>query len=159
MTVPMLTVTTNETEVAVDTLNDLGKGMLSGLGYGAIGLVLLAVGYKVIDALLPGDLGTQIYTERNANAALVVAAGLVALGAIVTTAIVTSDEEFGRGAANAAGYGLLGVVLLAVAFVVMDRLTPGKLGVICTSEERHPAVYVTMATLLTVGAIVSAAIS
>ena len=143
----------------MDDLNDLVNGLLSGLGYGAIGLVLLALGYKVLDALLPGDLGTQIYTERNTNAALVVAAGLVALGAIVTTAIVTSDEDFSTGAANAGGYGLLGVVLLALAFVVMDKLTPGKLGVICTEQERHPAIYVTMATLLTVGAIVSAAIS
>ena len=143
----------------MDDLNDLVNGLLSGLGYGAIGLVLLAVGYKVIDALLPGDLGSQIYTERNTNAALVVAAGLVALGAIVTTAIVTSDDDFSTGAANAAGYGLLGVVLLSLAFVVMDKLTPGKLGVICTATERHPAIYVTMATLLTVGAIVAAAIS
>ena len=143
----------------MDVLSDMAYGMVSGLGYAAIGLVLLAVGYKVIDALLPGDLNAQIYSERNSNAALVVSSALIALGAIVTTAIATSDEEFGRGAANAAGYGLLGVVLLALAFVVMDRLTPGKLGIICTSAERHPAVYVTMATLLTVGAIVAAAIS
>lgn len=75
----------------------------------------------------------QIYTERNTNAALVVAAGLVAVGTIVTTAIVTSHDESWRGIANTAGCGLLGVVLLAAAFVVMDRLTPGKLGAICTS--------------------------
>lgn len=143
----------------MDGLNDVVEGMLSGLGYCAIGLVLLAVGYKVLDALLPGDLSSQIYTERNTNAALVVAAGLFALGAIVTTAIVSSHEEIGRGAVDAAAYGLLGVVLLALTFVIMDRLTPGDLGVMCTSEERQPAVYVTVATLLTVGAIVAAAIS
>lgn len=143
----------------MDVLTDLVKGLLSGIGYAAVGLVLLAVGYKVLDALLPGHLSVQIYRERNVNAALVVSSGLIALGSIVTTAIVTSDEAFGRGVANAAGYGLLGVVLLAFTFVVMDRLTPGNLGVICTSSERHPAVYVTVATLLTVGAIVAAAIS
>lgn len=143
----------------MDVLSDLAKGLLSGIGYAAVGLVLLAVGYKVLDALLPGNLSAQIYAERNVNAALVAAAALLALGSIVTTAIVTSDEEFGRGVANAAGYGLLGVVLLAFTFVVMDRLTPGNLGVICTSSERHPAVYVTVATLLTVSAIVAAAIS
>ena len=83
----------------MDDLSDLVEGMLSGLGYCAIGLVLLAVGYKVLDALLPGDLSTQIYTERNTNAALVVAAGLIALGTIVTTAIVTSArrDRPGRG--------------------------------------------------------------
>ncbi len=143
----------------MDVLSDLVEGMLSGLAFAAIGLVLLVVGYKVLDALLPGDLSAQIYTERNINAALVVAASVVALGAIVTTAIVTSDDEIGRGVANTAGYGLLGVILLALSFVVMDRLTPGSLGVICTSSERHPAVYVTVAGMLTVGAIMSAAIS
>ncbi len=143
----------------MDDLKDLAEGMLSGLGYGLVGMLLLAVGYKVLDVLLPGDLGKLIYTDRNRNAALVVASALIAVGTIVTTAIVTSDDDFSTGAANAAGYGLLGVVLLALAFVVMDKLTPGKLGVICTATERHPAIYVTMATLLTVGAIVAAAIS
>lgn len=143
----------------MDDLTDLVQGMLSGLGYGVIGLALLALGYKVLDALLPGNLSVLIYKERNTNAALVVAAGLVALGAIVTTAIVTSDDKFVTGVASAAGYGMLGVTLLVFTFVVMDRLTPGDLGVICTSTERHPAVYVTIATLLTVGAIVAAAIS
>ena len=143
----------------MDVLTDLVKGMVSGLGYGVVGLALLAVGYKVLDALLPGDLGVLIYTERNTNAALVVASGLVSLGSIVTTAIVTSHDELGRGIASATGYGLLGVVLLALTFVVMDRLTPGDLGVICTSPQPHPAVYVTVATLLTVGAVVAAAIS
>lgn len=143
----------------MDELTDLANGMLAALGYAAIGLVLLVVGYRVLDALLPGDLGRQIYTERNTNAALVVASGLIALGTIVTTAIATSDDEFGRGASNAGGYGLLGVVLLALVFVAMDRLTPGKLGDICTSTDHHPAVYVIVATMLTMGAIVAAAIS
>lgn len=143
----------------MDVLTDLVKGMLSALGYAAVGLVLLAVGYKVLDALLPGDLSVQIYAERNVNAALVVASSLVALASIVTTAIVTSHDEFARGVAYAAGYGLLGIVLLAFTFVVMDRLTPGNLGVICTSSQHHPAVYVTMATLLAVGVIVAGAIS
>lgn len=143
----------------MDDLKDLAEGMLSGLGYGLVGMLLLAVGYKVLDVLLPGDLGKLIYTDRNRNAALVVASALIAVGTIVTTAIVTSDDEFLRGLGNTAGYGLLGVVMLAVAFVLADRLTPGELGTICTDPEPHPAVYVTVASHLAVGAILAAAIS
>ena len=140
-------------------MSDLAEGLLSGVGYGLVGMVLLVVGYRVLDALIPGDLRGLIYTERNTNAALVVSSALIALAAILTTAIVTSDDRFVEGIADTVGYGLLGVAMLALAFVVADRLTPGNLGVICTDEERHPAVYVTVASHLAVGAIVAAAIS
>ena len=143
----------------MDELRDLAEGMLSGVGYAVVGMILLAVGYRVLDALLPGDLGVLIYTERNTNAALVVSSALVALATIVTTAIVTSDDRIVDGIGSAVGYGLLGVVMLALSFVLADRLTPGQLGVICTDTERHPAVYVTVASHLAVGAIVAAAIS
>ena len=140
-------------------MTDLAEGLLSGLAYGGAGLLLLLFGYLVLDVLTPGRLTELIYTDRNVNAALVVASGLVALAAIITTAILTSDDKFTTGISNAIGYGLLGVLLQAVSFVVVDRLTPGKLGVICTDVDRHPAVFVTMAAHLAVGAIVAAAIS
>ncbi len=143
----------------MDDLKDVAEGMLSGLGYGLVGMLLLAVGYKVLDVLLPGDLGQLIFTDRNRNAALVAASAMVAVATIVTTAILTSDDEFVRGLGNTAGYGLLGVAMLAVAFVLADRLTPGVLGVICTDPDPHPAVYVTVASHLAVGAILAAAIS
>lgn len=138
----------------IDVMEEMG----SGLAYGLVGLVLLAVGYRVIDMLTPGDIGRAIYTDRNSNAALVVSSGLIAIGAIVTTAIVTSHDDFTRGIVSAIGYGALGVFLLALSFVVVDRLTPGKLGVICMDDALHPAVFVTMASQLALGAIVSAAI-
>lgn len=143
----------------MEELRDLAGGLLSGVGYAVVGMLLLALGYRVLDALLPGDLGAQIYTDRNTNAALVVSSMLLAVATIVATAILTSDDELGRGLLDAAGYGLLGIVLLAASFVLADRLTPGSLGVICTDAQPHPAVYVTVASHLAVGAIVAAAIS
>ena len=140
-------------------MTDLAEGVLTGLAYGVAGIVLLLLGYVVIDVLTPGNLRQLIYTERNTNAALVLASGLIAIAAIVTTAIVTSADEFKDGIASALGYGFLGVVLLGVSFVLIDKLTPGKLGVICTDPEGHPAVFVTVASHLALGAIVAAAIS
>lgn len=140
-------------------MDELAAGLLSGCAYAAIGVVLLLLGYVVLDVLTPGHLSALIYEQRNANAALVLASGLVAIAAIVTTATVTSEDRFRDGIVSTGAYGLLGVAMLGVSFVLLDKLTPGKLGVICTDVERHPAVYVTVATHLAVGAIVAAAIS
>jgi uncharacterized membrane protein YjfL (UPF0719 family) len=143
----------------MDFANDLAFDVLAGLAYGAVGLVLLAVGYRAIDLLTPGRLSDLIYRDRNWNASAVVASGLVAIATIVVTAIVTSHDDLDQGLAYAGAFGVLGVVLLVISFVVVDRLTPGELGAIVCDQARHPAVVVTVANHLAVGAIVAAAIS
>ncbi len=50
-------------------------------------------------------------------------------------------------------------LLLALAFVVVDAITPGKLGDTVTGEGEQPAALMTAAAMLSVGAIVAAAIS
>lgn len=140
-------------------LNDLATGVLAALAYAAVGIVLLVLGFVALDLVTPGRLRALIYDQRNTNAALVLASGLVAIAAIVTTAILTSADDLGTGLVNAACYGVLGVVLLALSFLLVDRLTPGDLGAIVTQDRLHPAVFVTVAMHLSVGAIVAAAIS
>ena len=85
----------------MDFLNDLAFDLLSGLAYGALGLVLLALGYGAIDLLTPGRLSDLIYRERNWNAAAVVASGLVAIATINVTAIITSHDDLDKGLAYA----------------------------------------------------------
>ena len=143
----------------MDLLTDLATGLLSGLGYAAIGVFLLALGFKVIDWITPGDLNDLVYTQRNRNAALLAASGLLGIGFIIVTAILTSEDSFTRGVADAAGYGLLGIILLAVSFKVVDLITPGDLGIICTDVEPHPAVWVIAVNHLVTGAVLAAAIS
>lgn len=143
----------------MDFLNDLAFDLLAGLAYGAVGLVLLALGYVAIDLLTPGRLSDLIYRDRNWNAALVVGSGLVAIATIQVTAIVTSHDDLDKGLAYSGSFGVLGVILLVISFVILDRLTPGDLGEIVCDRERHPAVVVTVANHIAVGAIVAAAIS
>ena len=143
----------------MDLMTDLAGGLLSGLGYAAIGVALLALGFKVIDWITPGHLGELVYDQRNGNAALLASSGLLGIGFIIVTAILTSEDDFTRGVADAAGYGLLGIALLAVSFKVIDALTPGDLGIICTDAEPHPAVWVTAVTHVVMGAVLAAAIS
>lgn len=140
-------------------LADLGYGLAAGLAYGLLGTALMALGFLLVDALTPGRLGTLIWTERNRNAALVLASGLLGIGAIVTTAILTSEDGLGPGLASTLGYGVLGLLLMALSFFVVDALTPGRLGAILVDEHPHPAAWVTATSHVAVAAIVAAAIS
>ena len=73
--------------------------------------------------------------------------------------IVRSADELGRGLLEAGFYGLIGVALLALSFKVLDALTPGHLGTIVTDPQGTPAVYVTAAFQIALGAILAAAVS
>ncbi len=144
--------------IAID-VGDLFTELGQIAGWGVLGIVLLAIGYGVIDLLTPGNLGELIYTQHNRNAAVVLASGLIAIGTVVTTSIVASLDGFGDGIISASAFGLLGIALLAVSFLVLDQLTPGDLGAIVTDAENNPAAWVVAANHIALGAILAAAIS
>jgi uncharacterized membrane protein YjfL (UPF0719 family) len=144
----------------MDYFSDLAEEVVACLLYGLVGIALLALGFRVIDMLTPGHLGRQLADDRNRNAGVIVASGLLAIGIIVTSAIAAAEGSLLRGLGQAAAYGVIGIVLLAIAYGVIDLMTPGRLGDSVMGEEGHePLVYVTAAALLSVGAVVAAAIS
>lgn len=143
----------------MDLLNDLVGGVLATLAYAAVGAAVLALGYVVLDAITPGNLRHLVYSDHNGNAAVLAGANVLSLGGIVVVAMVTADDELGRGLLQAGVYGVLGVALLALSFKVLDLLTPGDLGQICTDPQGTPAVYVTAAFQIALGAVLAAAIS
>lgn len=134
---------------------DLG----SALAYGGLGILLLVIGYYVIDLLTPGNLGREIVEERSANAAIIVAAGLLAIGAVVTSAITASiDDSLLEGLGQAAGYGLGGIVLQALGFLAVELITPGRLGQVIHERTLAPVAVVLAAFSIALGAILSASI-
>ena len=140
-------------------MNDIVHGLGAAAAFGGVGVVLLLLGVGLVDLLTPGKLGRQIWVERNRNAAVVLSSALLGIGGIVFTAILYTYEEFGKGLASTALFGLLGLVLMAIAFWAVDLLTPGKLGAILVDPEPHPAVWVTASCNLAVAAIVAASIA
>ena len=141
-------------------IQDLAYDALAGLLYVVVGIVLMVAVFAVIDLLTPGRLGDLIVNHRRRDVGIVAASAMLAVGAIVTSAILASDGDLGRGLAETAAFGAVGIALLALAFAAVDRITPGSLGEILTDEHEDPAVaYVTAASLLGVGAIIAAAIS
>ncbi|MCK8678297.1 MULTISPECIES: DUF350 domain-containing protein [Streptomyces] len=140
-------------------MSDIVNGLGRATAYGALGVVLLILGIFLVDALTPGKLGRQIWQERNRNAALLLSSALLGIGGIVFTSIWTTYDDFGKGLVSTAAFGVLGLLLMALAFLVVDLLTPGKLGATLVEQEPHPAVWVTASCNLAVAAIVSASIA
>ena len=137
--------------------------MLASIGYAVaytgVGIALLVVGYYVLDLLTPGHLGRHIYESRSANAAVTLAAGFIGQGMIIFATIWTNATSgFGLALWYTVVFGLLGIVLQAVAFVVLDLITPGKLGEHLTQPTFNPACLVSAAVELAVAVIIVASI-
>lgn len=131
------------------------------VSYGVLGVALLALGFVVVDVLTPGRLGHVIWTEGGRGGAVVLAAKLLGVGAIVTTAIATSSDDLAEGLLGTAVFALIGLALSVVAFFILDWITPGKLGetLLSGGSTPHASCWVVAATDLATAAIVSAAIS
>jgi uncharacterized membrane protein YjfL (UPF0719 family) len=129
------------------------------VAYTGLGIALLTLGFVVLDLLTPGHLGRHIHEERSINAGLVLATGYLGQGAVVFAAIWTNATSgFGLALLYTVVFGVLGVLLQAVAFLVLDLITPGKLGEHVTEVPFHPASLVLGAVQLAVAAIVVASI-
>jgi uncharacterized membrane protein YjfL (UPF0719 family) len=137
--------------------------VLASIGYAAsytaVGIALLVLGFLALDLLTPGRLGRHLVEARSVNAGIVLAAAYLGQGAIAFSTIWTNATSgFGTALGYTVVFGVLGVLLQAVAFVVLDLLTPGKLGALVTEVELHPAALVAGASQLAVAAIIIASI-
>jgi uncharacterized membrane protein YjfL (UPF0719 family) len=135
------------------------ENLLYAVVYLGVGIALLILAAFVVDLLTPGRLVTHVVNSY--SSALVLAAALLGQGLVIFTAIWTNAESgFGDALLWTVAFGLLGVVLTAVAFLVVDLLTPGKLGdILAQAGPVQPVALVTAAAHLAVAGIVIASIA
>ena len=131
--------------------------VLQVLAYSGVGLVVLVVGFYVLDLLTPGKLG-QLVMDGNPGAGLLAATGLASLGLILYFAIHFTGAGW-DGLDDAAVFGLVGVLVQAVGFFVLDMVIPGKLGDHCFNPTLHPAAYVTAGIQVSVALVVCASLT
>lgn len=138
--------------------------VLESLGYAAayalLGVVLLVIGFVALDVLTPGHLASHIWTERSVNAGIVLAAGFLAQGAVVFSAIwFYGASGFGLAFISTAVFGLLGVLMQALAFLLIELATPHKMGEVVTQVQFHPASLVIAAAQIAVSLAVVASLA
>lgn len=130
------------------------------LAYCLVGVVLMALGFLLVNLLTPGNLHRLIWAERNRNAALLLSSNLVAVGLVAATAVWTTETgQVWDGVVAAAAYGLVSLAVMGVAFLLLDLMTPGKLGELVTAADAHPAVYVSSSLHVAVAFIIMAGLS
>lgn len=133
-------------------------GMLAAILYGAIGLGMMTLGYLLVDLGTPGRLRDLIWVQGNPNAALLLVSGLISVGIILTTAIASSSHDVLAGLLGTVTYGLLGLVLMSLSFLLIDMITPGKLGEELAAPTMHPATWVSASAHVVIATIIAAAI-
>ncbi len=135
--------------------------LLAAVVYLGVGVALLILAAYVVDLLTPGRLVAHVVHAKSYSAALVLAAALIGQGLVIFTAIWTNAETgFGDALLWTVVFGLLGVVLSAVAFTLVDLLTPGRLGTLLMEPGPvQPIALVAAAAHLAVAGIVVASIA
>lgn len=130
---------------------------LQALAYSGVGIAILVAGYFVVDVLTPGHLGRQV-AEGNPNAAILVSATLVSLGLIEYFAIYFTGAGW-DGLVDALVFGILGVVVQAVGFLVLAAISPGHFAATVMSERFHPVSAVAASAQVGVALIVCASLT
>lgn len=125
--------------------------------YSAVGLVVLIVGFVVLDLLTPGKLGVLVM-ERKPNAAVLAAGILISLGLILWFAIFFTGGGW-DGLLDAAVYGAVGVLAQAACFFVVELLTPNRFGDIAEDPVLHPAAWVAAAAQIAIALVVCASLT
>jgi uncharacterized membrane protein YjfL (UPF0719 family) len=80
----------NTTTVVVAILSssdDLGKGLIDAFGYGLLGVILIGLVFRVVDALTPGDLGAMVAHDDHHPAVWITVVTHLAVGAVVAASI------------------------------------------------------------------------
>lgn len=127
-------------------------------GYGGVGLIMLVIGGFVIDVLIPGKLREQIWIERNLNGAVFLSSAIFALAIIVAVSIRSASDDLVVGMIDTAAYSLFGIFVFSVTFLVIDVLTPGKLGDTLIEDRFHPAVIVSSVANIAIAIVIAASI-
>ncbi|MCT1551450.1 MULTISPECIES: DUF350 domain-containing protein [Brevibacterium] len=128
------------------------------LAYAGSGILLMFVGYFVVDLLTPGKLHVILWEQKSPNAAVLVASDLLGVAIIVIAAIRASADDLGAGIVTTLLFGIIGIILMAVSFLLIDALTPGKRGDIVHASTLHPEVWVNASAHIGIAGIMAAAL-
>lgn len=139
-------------------LADLFENAYAAGAYAGVGVILMVLSFAIVDLLTPGRLRHQLWADRNRNAGILVGSNLFAVAIIVTASIVASEGRLVEGLIYTIVYSAIGLVVMGVTFLVIDLLTPGKLGELLVHPESHPAVWVQGIAHIGVAIIVAASI-
>ncbi|MCG5219588.1 DUF350 domain-containing protein [Streptosporangium sp. KLBMP 9127] len=146
------------TALATPLVENLGRGALAILAYATLGVLLLIIGFYVIDLAIPGKLRDLIKSERNPNATMLTSSGLAAVGFIVAASIWSSGGALHEGLLATLVFGLVGIAVQTVAMLLLDQITGISVRDLVKEPELQPGTRLLAVTHLVLGLITAVAV-
>lgn len=148
----------------MESLSLLRDNLADLTSYGLVAVFLLILGFAGLDLVTPGSLRDKIWREENRSAVVLAVAQALGLTLAVAAGISASVSlELWRGLVYTVVYGVVTIALMMFSFVLIDLLTPGRLGAVLLDDtepgSRNPAVWLNAVTFLAIGVFVGAALS
>ncbi|WPF67283.1 MULTISPECIES: DUF350 domain-containing protein [unclassified Corynebacterium] len=137
----------------------LMSAVLGTIAYFALSVLILLVGFGLLDLLTPGKLVRLIFAHHLPNAALIASAQQVSLGIIICSAILHSPSDLLPGLATTAAYAGVGLVLQALALIAMEALIPVRIRGLVEDPRLRAGTVVVAVALVVVAAINAACMS
>lgn len=145
--------------VAPTLAGQLAVGVPATIAYFAAGILVLVVGFVVLDLLTPGKLRELVFVENRAGAATLAAAQQIALGMIIFSVIRASDDLLWVGISETLIYGAIGIAAQALALLVLEALVPGRFRDVVMDAKLRPRAAMAGVTLVVIGLINAVALS
>ncbi|MAU81668.1 DUF350 domain-containing protein [Gordonia sp. Z-3] len=140
-------------------MDQLRDNLGDAAAYSLVGIALLIAGFVALDLVTPGRLRNLIWLDHNRNAVMLATAQVIGLSIVLVAGARDSLAlELWRGVLYTAIYVLLAIAVMMWSFVLIDWLTPGKLGTLLLEDDGHPAGWICGAVFIGIGAVIGAAI-
>ncbi len=156
-----MTPTPSPIPAGADTLSlaeTLGRGALAIASYAALGVILLIIGFYVIDLAIPGKLSRLIKVDRNPNATMLTGSGLAAVGLIVAASIWSSGGALHEGLLATAVFGLVGIAVQTVAMIAFDKVVGISVRDLVKETGLQPGTRLLAVTHVVIGLITAVAV-
>ena len=135
----------------------LGHGVGAIVSYAVLGLVLVMLGFAVLDLTTPGTL-RRLVRDGKPNAVAVSASGILAVALIVVFAIYSANGRLAEGLIAATAYGLTGIVALMIAGRIAEQVLGVDVGELLAAETLRPQAWAVAVTHLALGLVIAVSI-
>lgn len=133
----------------------LRDNLAAGASFSLVGIALLVVGFVALDLVTPGRLRQLVWVDHNRNAVILTTSMVIGLAIVLACSVVDTELlALWRALLYTAAYVVLTIAVMMWSFVLIDWLTPGKLGTLLLENDEHPAGWITAAVFVGIGAVI-----
>ena len=126
---------------------------------GANGLAVIAL-TLIATFILTTWMGRLLGVEKKLTQLIAAGTSICGASAVIATNTVTDapEEDVAYAVACVTVFGAMALILQGLSFRLLDALTPGNLGELVCSQEKHPAATLTAAWTVAIGVVLAVAV-